>query len=104
QPYTFFERDIADDGYDWSMPVGGVKAQPVILDLSGASYKHRWTTPKGDGAAGIVVATYFQGYEIWPNGEGIGQANAAFLETLRAVRPGRKEAVNPVSVAIYKAR
>ena len=52
----------------------------------------------------IFKFNYFQGFEIWPDGSGIGYANAAFLETLRLARPGTADRKNHVAVSLYKAR
>ena len=100
--YKYFERNIDDDGYDWSAILGEGKRNVIGLNLVGASVKHRWSTTSG--GANVVLENYFQGYEIWPDGDGIGYANAAFLETLRSARPGTADRKNPIAITLYKAR
>lgn len=102
EAYKYFERNIDDDGFDWSVTLGGGERNVIGVNLVGASVKHKWSATSG--AANVVLENYFQGYEIWPDGAGIGYANAAFLETLRSARPGTAERKNPVAISIYKAR
>ena len=102
EPYRYFARDMDDDGHDWSAKLGGGASNVVGLNLVGASVKHKWTHDAG--TTNVVLENYFQGYEIWANGDGIGYANAAFLETLRSARPGRADLKNPIAISLYKAR
>ncbi len=102
EPYKYFERNIDDDGHDWSATLGGGERNVIGVNLVGASVKHRWSATSG--AANVVLENYFQGYEIWPDGAGIGYANAAFLETLRSARPGTADRKNPIAISLYKAR
>jgi hypothetical protein len=100
--HTYFEKDIAGDGHDWSAPLGGRKKAVISLPLVGASFKQRWSHRLH--STNVVIESYFQGYEIWPDEEGIGYANAAFLETLAMAKPGRRQDKNWVSVSLYKGR
>ena len=102
ETYKYFERDIDDDGNDWSATLGGGDGKIIALNLVGSSVKHKWSATLG--AANVVLENYFQGFEIWPDGSGIGYANAAFLETLRLARPGTADRKNHVAVSLYKAR
>ena len=102
ETYKYFERNIDNDGHDWLATLGGSESNVIGLNLVGASVKHKWSATLG--TTNVVLENYFQGYEIWPNGAGLGYANAAFLETLRSARAGTADRMNPIAISLYKAR